>query len=353
MAKRRIKKVTSNIYLPIDTKSLYFNIKNDNLSGHTATVATPIKQGNSYNEELGQVYRIKEKEIDFDAKPLLIRELLKNSKSTIQIKNVFVFDKIAVNGINIKTDKQYCIFIKEEVDPQKAQFGRLKLHYPNTLKYSDLDIEIDNKEIIKLISKELKDYAFIVKGFEYDLKSCTLNFDALIVGENNIPYSKVFINEKGVGNKFTKVFNDTAEDYDMEIISIRQNYSESIDVTNYYELCNKLKLKSMDIIGKHLKKVGASKIEMVSANYPYSLYDLRYLENGQIKYACVLWTTTKINYFNLSIKKNLFLHDFQDNCQVFLIKDILKDGTIKCYNIEDLDRLNKSINSIRFTDEGE
>ena len=31
----------------IDTKSLYFNIKNDNASGHTATIATPLKQYNS------------------------------------------------------------------------------------------------------------------------------------------------------------------------------------------------------------------------------------------------------------------------------------------------------------------
>ena len=35
----------SIIRLPIDTKSLYFNIKNDNKTGHTATVATPLKQG--------------------------------------------------------------------------------------------------------------------------------------------------------------------------------------------------------------------------------------------------------------------------------------------------------------------
>ena len=37
----------SVIRLPIDTKSLYFNIKNDNKTGHTATVATPLKQGAS------------------------------------------------------------------------------------------------------------------------------------------------------------------------------------------------------------------------------------------------------------------------------------------------------------------
>ena len=50
----------SIIRLPIDTKSLYFNIKNDNESGHTATVATPLKQGSSLHLELAEVYKIPE-----------------------------------------------------------------------------------------------------------------------------------------------------------------------------------------------------------------------------------------------------------------------------------------------------
>lgn len=345
--------MTNKLYLPIDTKSLYFNIKNDNLTGHTATVATPIKQGNSYNEQLGRIYEIKEKEISFDAKPDLIRELVKNSKSTIRIKNVFVFDKIMVNGIRIDTNKQYCMYIKEEIDPQKVQFGRLKLHYPNTLKFSDLDVDIDNKGILKLISKVLNDYAFIVKGFEYDVQTNILNFDALIVGENNIPYSKVFINEKGTGNKFTKVFNETAEDYDIEIISIRQNYNQTIDVTNYAEFCNELQHKAIALISDSLEKKGITNIEYVSKNYPYSLYDLRYLDNGRIKYACIFWTATKLKYFNMSVKKNLFLHDFLDDSSIYLISDVLREKRINCYSISDIDSFNKSINSIKFTDEGE
>ena len=52
------------IFLPIDTKSLYCNIFNDNLKGHTCTVATPIKQGNAINEELLGLYKIP-KQIDY------------------------------------------------------------------------------------------------------------------------------------------------------------------------------------------------------------------------------------------------------------------------------------------------
>ena len=50
----------SIIRLPIDTKSLYFNIKNDNKTGHTATVATPLKQGASIRRELSQITQIPE-----------------------------------------------------------------------------------------------------------------------------------------------------------------------------------------------------------------------------------------------------------------------------------------------------
>ena len=46
------------IRLPIDIKSLYLNIKNDNESGHTATVATPLKQYGSVHEELLPIFDI-------------------------------------------------------------------------------------------------------------------------------------------------------------------------------------------------------------------------------------------------------------------------------------------------------
>lgn len=85
------------IFLPIDTKSLYLNIFNDNPKGHTCTVATPIKQGHSLNEELNQVFKIPQ-QVDYQKYPELIDLLRKNSKSIIRINNVFVFNKIKLNG---------------------------------------------------------------------------------------------------------------------------------------------------------------------------------------------------------------------------------------------------------------
>ena len=216
------------IILPIDTKSFYFNIKNDNATGHTATVATPIKQGNSINEKLIQVYKIP-MQIDFQTKPELINELIKNSKSQIKITNVLVFKNIYVNGIRINVDKSFCFYIKEEINPDKIQYGRLKLHYPMSLKYEDSELNIDNKNIINTISTFLHDYAFIVTAFEYDLDEDYLNFKITIIGENSIPYSKVFINNKGVGNKYTSVFDEYADSYDMEIISLKKFYNNCHD----------------------------------------------------------------------------------------------------------------------------
>ena len=48
------------IRLPIDVKSLYYNIKNDNETGHTATVSTPIRNGSSVDEELVKIFCIPE-----------------------------------------------------------------------------------------------------------------------------------------------------------------------------------------------------------------------------------------------------------------------------------------------------
>lgn len=50
----------SVLRLSIDTKSLFYNIKNDNQTGHTATVATPIKQGSSIRPELSMLLQIPE-----------------------------------------------------------------------------------------------------------------------------------------------------------------------------------------------------------------------------------------------------------------------------------------------------
>lgn len=342
----------SKFILPINTKSLYVNILNDNAMGHTATVATPLKQGNSYNNDLGQLLNIREAEVDFENKTDLLNELLKNSKSKNIIRHVYVFDKVAVNGEYVNSDYAYCLYVKEEVDPSKEQFGRLKVHYPTTLKYEDADIKINNKEVIKSISKILKEYAFIVKSFEYNTDTKILNFNALIVGENKVPYSKVFINEKGVGNKFNPIFNEINEDYDVEIITLRKYYGECVNPHNFNNYILENNCKAFKIVSSYLEIKGAKNIEQTSKEFPYSLYDLRYNLYGKTRYVIVCCTTTNIKYFNLSIKKLVFCHDFMNDVDIFLVSNILKDPNVKEYTVNDIDNMSRMINSIKFTDEG-
>jgi len=333
------------IRLPIDTKSLYLNIKNDNLKGHTATVATPLKQGNSYNYELGKINEINEAKIDLTNRPLLVREFIKNSKSKIIIKDAFVFKKIMVNGMHVDTKgKQFCIFIKEEVDPSKVQCGRLKVHYPKSLKYEDIDLDIDNKKVLGEISQKLFNYAFLVRSFEYDTINKTLNFDILIVGENQIPYSKVFINEKGTGNKFSKIFNESADDYDFEIIPLRQVYGESINPSNYLYYISIMKKKAIEIAHKFIDQG----LEIISNNYPYSLFDICYKRDNEIYYIILRYTATNIMYFNMSIMQKLFFQTFNKNTRVFVITEILTKPKLKILTYEDISKMQAQVNSIKY-----
>jgi len=63
------------IRMPIDLKSLYLNIRNDNKTGHTPTVATPLRQGSSIHTEIAQILDIPET-IPVDSKERLSLQLL-------------------------------------------------------------------------------------------------------------------------------------------------------------------------------------------------------------------------------------------------------------------------------------
>ncbi len=339
------------IVMPIDTKSLFLNIYNDNGSGHTATVSTPIKQGNSVNEKLNQIFKVP-KQFDYNKTPRLIDELIKNSKSKIKINNVFIFDKISVNGVMIDNDNiLFAMFVKQEVDESKYQFGRIKLHYPLSLKYEDEDIIIDNKRILSIVSKKLFDYAFIVNGFDYSFDNDILNFDVTIIGENKIPYSKVFINNKGTGNKFTSVFNEMAESYDMEIVSLRKKYGQNIGPDNYIYYMGETRNMAIQIIDDEIKKNSCERNHCISTLYPYSLYYYEYYIDNKKRYALIFYTTTNVEYFNISSKKLKFINDYKDDVDVYMITNILDNKKIIKYNVDEILMFSKSINSLMFRKE--
>lgn len=340
------------IRLPIDIKSLFYNIKNDNISGHTATVSTVIKQGNAVNEKLMNIFSLSKFSINLQEHPKFIDQCVKNSKATVKINNAYIFNKIAVNGELIDVDASYAIFVKEEVDPTKVQFGRLKMHYPTTLKYSSLDFDVDNKEVMSAVSKYLKDFSFLVNEFRVDEESGVLDFDITILGNEGLLYSKVFINNKGVGNKMVTSFVDAFDSYDMEVFHMRKNLELEVNPDNYLEIYNSNRDKAIEIVKKDLFEKGCTDIKCISGDYPYSLYDLEYRENGYKKYLLIEITATKMKYINLSTAKVLFLSYFSEDASVVLATNIMSSPELNWYDIEYLQNQKKSFNSVMYTLEG-
>lgn len=332
------------IYIPIDSKSLFYNIFNDNKSGHTPTVCTPIQQGKSVHKEVEQIFKIP-KQVDFYADDLLNDYLNKSSKSTTRVTNVFLFNNITVNGIKVEISDHFCMFVKEEVDQSKIQFGRIKLHYPLTIKYSGL-YTFDNKHVINKISEKLKNYSFVVRGFYYDFENDVLDFDVDIVGYNLIPYSKVFITNKGTGNKYVQDCHDTFDNYDVECIALKNHFGyENVSPANYLEILNEMRQISFDLLKMKLDK---NNVIFISKTYPYALFDINYEENGVKRYGIISSSATKDCYFNFSIRQWQFINDFCEYVDFYSITEIYGKRKIIKFTYDEILEMNSSIKAMSF-----
>ena len=338
------------IRLPIDIKSLYFNIKNDNETGHTPTVATPLFQYGTYHTHLRPILDIPEIENSLD-KEEIASALLSKSRVKAKINRIYLFDKIKVNGIDVKTEGAFCIYIREETDKGNVHYGRQKIHYPTTFTFSNGEVNIDNRNICKAISSTLHDYAFIVEAFEYDDVTRSLNFDAVIVGYNGIPYSKVFVNRKGVGNKFASVFNEDADIYDSEIIALRDKFGyDKVGPDNFSEIMAQNKEVALNRAYEHLNQEKATGIRRLIDDYPYALFDFEYYVGEHKKYAIVRFTATKKKYFYLPIEKIQFSNDFCNDTIIILVTDINGKKQVSIYDMDNLKQMSKRINSISYED---
>lgn len=211
---------------------------------------------------------------------------------------------------------------------------------------------INNKNVLKAVSNYLCNYAFLVEAFEYDLEKQILNLDITIVGEENIPYSKVFINSRrGVGNKFTSYFSEVSDVYDLEIIALRERYGyDAVTPDNFNDVTNKNDLIARSIVVDYLKEHNAEKICILKEEYPYSLYDIQYLIDGKRKYVIIKQTATKSKYFNLSISRVQICNDFAGSVMGILVTDANGTPQIYIYDINEMNKLDKTINSITYKD---
>ena len=339
----------------IDTKSLYFGITNDNKVGHTATVSTNLKQGNVTKPELHLIENCPSN-IDISRENDLIDECLKNSKSECRINNILIFNKIKVNGIPVDTDKEFCMFLKEEIDPSKYQYGRIKLHYPISLYFENSQFNISNKSVMHAVQETLHGFAFVVRSFEFG--DCgELDFIVSIIGEDGIPYSKVFKDYKGDSKeKFTKVFNEFADTYDFEIIPIKKAGipgMEEIRPENYFDAADYCFKKAKAIaISRLLQDYPDASLRDIGSEYPYNIYDLELRTGNNFKYIFVSWTATGKTYFYLSNSKYSFWQQFAESALVVLVKRVLSDNpVVECYSPSNSDSLNISVSMLKFSND--
>jgi hypothetical protein len=137
----------------------------------------------------------------------------------------------------------------------------------------------------------------------------------------------------------------------MEIISLREKYGyDAVTPENFNEIISANTAIAHSLAIDYLTITGAENIRVLKEEYPYALYDIQYTENGVRKYAIVKQTATKSKYFSLPLSKIQFCNDFSNQALLLLVTDVNGAPQIYRYMIDDLNRLNKSINSITYED---
>jgi hypothetical protein len=358
------------IKFKIDEKSLFYGVYNDYKKGQTATVSTPLNQSNNPEKWRKDILNLTEANCRQDTLPaMLINQCQRSSHSGNEITDVFVFDKLLLNGDPLNTDYQYVMYIKKETDEyitklngQKAKnthLGRLKLHYPQNFIFKSDGYNIDNKKVLDDILKQDGEFAFIVRGFEYNQTDKTLNIITSLIGPQNIRLSTVFIRKKGIGEKLiidpTKVSksdilisNDIVDAVDEELeFDLPDN--KDIEIRNTSKVINGVlgEEKVFELLSNQLKE--ENELYHTSKDYKYSPYDIEYIENGHKQYIEVKATSGVKKIFNMSKGELKFMQEYKKYYTLYLITKVKEEfPEIYKYTCDDIMKMNKEYLSTRF-----
>jgi len=352
------------IRFKIDEKSLFIGETNDYKKGQTATVSTPLNQNSNPNKWRNDILNLKKANcrVGDDVIPeMLTRKCLSHSKAGCRIDDVFVFDNFTLDGVTLKSDYQFAMYIKREIDEKKVLSGilqknvhlnRLKLHYPISFNFSTDNFNIDNNKVLNTIMEQNGGFAYVVRGFEYDQDRRILNIITSLIGPKGIPLSSVFRRKKGVGQKLlideTKVVGN---DY----IFVVEQHAELNRTSVYYELVNRScsdngKLGEEKVYKLLLDKLDENReLYHTSLNYPQSPYDMEYFENGIKKYVEVKSTQGNKPIFNMSSGEIKFMEKYKDNYILYMVTNV-KDEFPKfdVYTYNDIKKMRKEYLSARF-----
>jgi len=203
-----------SIRIKIDEKSLFYGLYNDYVKGQTATVSTPINQSKNQYKWHRDIISLYDTGIDIGNIPndlLNICQKKTTSKAKSKIKYFYEFKKLYLDGKSLNVNSSFGVYIKEEIDEYithrngtkgiNTHFGRQKLHYPIGLRYRENGINVDNRRVLDTILVQNGQFAFVVRGFEIDVRDKSLNFITSMIGLKGTFLSNVFRIKKGVGKK--------------------------------------------------------------------------------------------------------------------------------------------------------
>ncbi len=350
--------------IAIDEKSLFYGCKNDFEKGHTATVSTPINQ--SIHEEKWHkdilAWIGSEAETLRESVPDRIIDICqRSSHSGNIIQNVFIFDNIYADGRKLNVDYQYIMYIKKETDEKiknkyghlvdNTHLGRLKLHYPITFEYAIDGYNINNEAILKEVLNNNMGYAYIVRGFEFDIEKKSLNIITSIIGPKNALLSTVFRVAKGTGKKLRTNLDILSAD-DLELRCIK---SEDEDVEeDIFDKRNKVSKhngrKGEDYVFDLLERDN-KQLYHTSVEYPTSPYDMEYVDSSGTKiYVEVKSTQSDRLSFRMSRYEYEFMEKYKENYVLYMVTDVKSDFP-KCIALTYLDilKLNKQVLNYLFT----
>lgn len=159
--------------IPLNDKTLNYNIVNDGMSGSNAGDVIIIQNLNSPKET---DYKIS----DFDIIPnhhelMSEPDLISSKDPNSKVLKVFVFDKFELNGEPFEAPSKFIAFIRS-VDPDKPKV-KVSFICQETRQLSQYNI--NNRDIMDSISDILQRRAFKVEAVEYKQECDTLNFIVL------------------------------------------------------------------------------------------------------------------------------------------------------------------------------
>ncbi len=335
------------VWLPIDEKSLFFNVVDDNPSPRPATVASTVFQGGKFDRNLEPVSSFPRMVPD-DTYESIAGALLASSRISARILNVLVFDSIQVNGNPIPTDVSFGMYLREEAEPGRAQHGRIKLHYPLSFAFEDNFVNINNRQVLFAVSQELHEYAFHVTAFRCDVNSRTLDFDVTILGPRNIAYSLAFHETEDP----VYMCAETADEYDREVVMLRKQFGwDNVTPDNVEQFLAKWRQVAQRECRRALMESGATNIHNFSFGRPFALYDFDFFRDGRKRYAIVAFTGNAQKRFSLPISRVQFLKAFRDTAELLLVTNVGDNPFVTVFNAERLDASKKSILSLEYLED--